>query len=101
MRRIVGTCAAAVVLSAVAALAPPARAEEVKAPVSALLILNILSEPREPRDAAFDRSLRDDGPSRPMSPAEAVLSRVVITVKNPCPPGTAHYEPPPLPGRRK
>ena len=26
--------------------------------------------------------------------------RAIVTLKNPCPPGTAHYEPPPLPGRR-
>jgi hypothetical protein len=26
---------------------------------------------------------------------------VTVLLKNPCPPGTAHYEPPPLPGRRR
>jgi hypothetical protein len=25
---------------------------------------------------------------------------VSVTIKNPCPEGTSHYEPPPLPGRR-
>ncbi|PYM19166.1 MAG: hypothetical protein DMD81_04330 [Candidatus Rokuibacteriota bacterium] len=97
MSRIVGTGVAIVVLGAAASLVTPARAEEVKVPVSATLILNVLSQPREMRDAAFDQFLRDPGPPAPRSS----LSQVVVTVRNPCPPGTAHYEPPPLPGRRK
>ena len=101
MRGIIRTSAALVVLSATAVVAPTVRAEEVKAPVSASLILDLLSQPRERREAAFDQSLREDGPPRARSTAEVVLSRVVVTVRNPCPPGTAHYEPPPLPGRRK
>ena len=99
-RRVVNGVVAGM-LSAATALALPVSAEEAKTPVGAALILNMMSQPRESRDAAFDQSLREDGPSRARTTAEALLSRVVITVKNPCPPGTAHYEPPPLPGRRR
>jgi hypothetical protein len=82
-------------------LAVPARGEEVKSPIGATLILNMMSQPRESRDAAYDQSIREEGPPRARTTAEAILSHVVVTVKNPCPPGTAHYEPPPLPGRRR
>jgi hypothetical protein len=65
-----------------------------------------MSQPRESREAAFDMSLRDDAPP-PRTTAMEILpdgtvryGDVTVTVKNPCPPGTAHYEPPPLPGRR-
>ncbi len=74
-----------------------AAAEEVKAPVSAAMILNIMAQPIALRESPLDQAARESGP-RPR-PAEAGV--VSITVKNPCPPGTAHYEPPPLPGRRR
>ena len=74
-----------------------AAAEEVKAPVSAAMILNILAQPNVLRESPLDQAARESGP-RPR-PAEAGV--VSITVKNPCPPGTAHYEPPSLPGRRR
>ena len=86
----------------------PVGAEEAKTPISAMAIMYLLNQPIEPRAAAFDRSLREAGPA----PAPSVVGQLVdegtvrygrttITVKNPCPPGTAHYEPPSLPGRRK
>jgi hypothetical protein len=99
--------AAATVLSV---LAPPAaRADEAKTPVSAALLLNILSAPSsESRELTFDKSLRDSGPApRPAVEGEVQEDGsvrygrgVVVTIKNPCPPGTTHFEPPPLPGRR-
>jgi hypothetical protein len=109
MNRIVRTGAAVGVIavlivmmaSVLVALPAPARAEEVKSPVGATMILNLLSQPRESRDSAYDQSVREEGPPRARTTAEAILSHVVVTVKNPCPPGTAHYEPPPLPGRRR
>src|SRR5262249_45076450 len=83
-----------------------AAADEAKAPVSASMFLSIMSAPVESRDLAFDRSLKESGPA-PRPPLAEVLpdgsvkvDRAVITVRNPCPPGTMHYEPPPLPGRR-
>ena len=83
-----------------------AGADEAKTPVSATMFLSIMSAPLEARDVAFDRSLKEDGPA-PRSTQGEVLAdgtvkygRTTITVRNPCPPGTDHYEPPPLPGRR-
>ena len=95
------------ILASVAALgAAPAAADEVKAPVKASMFLSTITAPVETRDAAYDRSLKEAGPT-PRSPLLQVLpdgsvkaDRVVITVRNPCPPGEIHYEPPPLPGRR-
>ena len=84
----------------------PAVADEAKTPVSATMFLSIMSAPLEARDAAFDRSLKEDGPAPRSTPGEVLADgtvkygRTTITVRNPCPPGTAHYEPPPLPGRR-
>ena len=95
------TMVAAMTASVLLALAVPARGEEVKSPVGATLILNMLSQPRQSREAAYDQSIREEGPPRARTTGEAILSHVVVTVKNPCPPGTAHYEPPPLPGRRR
>ncbi|HEY7649998.1 MAG TPA: hypothetical protein VID04_13445 [Methylomirabilota bacterium] len=88
----------------------PAAADEVKARVSASMMLNILSAPSPARESAYDRSITDPGPA-PRSDDGVVQpdgsvrygseSRgVTVNIKNPCPPGTAHYEPPPLPGRR-
>ncbi len=74
-----------------------AAAEEAKAPVSAALILNIMAQPIALRESPLDQAARESGPR----PRPAVADVVSITVKNPCPPGTAHYEPPPLPGRRR
>jgi hypothetical protein len=92
------------------AAAGPAAAEEVKTPVRAVTILNLLSAPAEPRQAAYDESLRSQGLTPPATDGQVLpdgsvrygsgRTSVTVTVKNPCPPGTAHYEPPPLPGRR-
>jgi hypothetical protein len=89
-----------------ALVAMPAAADEAKAPVSASMLLKIMSTPLEAREVAFDRSLKEAGPP-PRPPLAEVLpdgsvkvDRAVITVRNPCPPGTTHYEPAPLPGRR-
>ncbi len=84
----------------------PAVADQAKTPVSATMFLSIMSAPLEARDAAFDRSLKDDGPAQRSTLGDVLpdgtvkYGRTTITVRNPCPPGTAHYEPPPLPGRR-
>jgi len=100
--RLVAALGAFVILGLVA----PAGAEEAKTPINAALILSIVGGPVERREAAFDQALKEDGP-RPRGPAGVVqedgsvrYGSVSVTVKNPCPPGTAHYEPPPLPGRR-
>jgi|SRR2546430_854472 hypothetical protein len=97
-------------LLALGVYAPDASAEEAKTPVSASMILRIFAEPVEPRVSAFDQGLREDRPPRRSAECEAQpdgsarcgggAGSVTFTVRNPCPPGTAHYEPPPLPGRR-
>jgi hypothetical protein len=104
------TIALAGALTVVVGIAPAA-ADEAKTPVSASMLLNIMSTPAEPRASAYDKALKDDGPAA-RSTSEGVVqpdgsvrygsgaASVSVTVKNPCPPGTAHYEPPPLPGRR-
>jgi hypothetical protein len=88
----------------------PAAADEAKTPVSATILMNVLSVPAQTRDAAYDRAITDPAPA-PRGDGPVVLPdgsvrygtdsrNVTLTVRNPCPPGTAHYEPPPLPGRR-
>jgi len=85
----------------------PAGAEEAKAAIHAISILNTLAKPAEARQAAFDQALREEPRAAAGSPSGEVMGdgtvrygRATITVKNPCPPGE-HYEPPPLPGRRR
>jgi hypothetical protein len=97
-------------LAVVGMAAVPVAAEEAKSPVSAPMLLNILSAPVEPREVAYDEWIKDAGPPPPqrgfvLQPDGSLRygnerQGVTITVKNPCPPGTDHYEPPPLPGRR-
>jgi hypothetical protein len=100
--------ALAVLLAPVALLAPGAAAEQAKTPITASTILSIVASPVEPRVSAFDEALRQPPPPAPEGSAGEVLpdgsvryGRAIITVKNPCPPGTDHYEPPVLPGRRR
>jgi hypothetical protein len=95
------------VASIVALGVAPVAADEVKVPVSASMFLSTMTAPIEAREAAFDRSLKEAGGPAPRPSLMQVLpdgsvkvDRAVITVRNPCPPGEIHYEPPPLPGRR-
>lgn len=88
-------------------LAGRAGADEAKTPVSGSMILSIVAAPVQSRVSAFDESLRRPEPPMPDSSAGEILpdgsvryGRAIVTVRNPCPAGTAHYEPPPLPGRR-
>jgi len=98
----------AILLGALLALGlvTPAGADEAKTPINASLFLTIMSAPVERREAAFDEALKGSGlPALErggvVQPDGSVrYGNVSVTVKNPCPPGTAHYEPPPLPGRR-
>jgi hypothetical protein len=103
VRRLLPLLVAIVALGVTSAAA----ADEVKAPVSAAsMFLSTMTAPVEGREAAFDRSLKEAGPApRPrlmevLPDGSVKVDRAVITVRNPCPPGDIHYEPPPLPGRR-
>lgn len=102
----IATCAVALLL--VGGWAPAARADEAKTPISAALFLNMVSpSTAESRDTAFDRAMKEPSagsrsgfPEGQVQPDGSVrYGSTVITVRNPCPPGTLHYEPPPLPGR--
>jgi hypothetical protein len=98
-------------LALVVTVLGPAAADEAKATISVRSVLDIVSPVHESRETAYNRALRDPsfGPPPAPSPMEGQVlpdgsvryGRTTITVKNPCPPGTAHYEPPPLPGRRR
>jgi hypothetical protein len=85
-----------------------AAADEAKTPISAAMILNIVSAPsvERSRASAFDEALKRPAPVASDSSEGEVLpdgsvryGRTVITVKNPCPPNSNHWEPPILPGR--
>ena len=102
----IAICAVALVLAG--GWAGAALADEAKAPISAALLLNnVLAPMAESRDAAFDRAMKEPSPSprtgfpegQVQSDGSVRYGSTVITVRNPCPPGTGHYEPPPLPGR--
>jgi hypothetical protein len=94
----------------VVAGAAPAVADEAKTPVSASMLLNALSAPVPSRDVAYDEAIMEEGPAPPqrgfvLQPDGSLRYGservgVSVTVKNPCPPGSIHYEPRPLPGRR-
>ena len=83
-----------------------ASADEAKAVVRASMLLTITSVPVEAREVAFDRTLKEAGPASRPALAEVLpdgslkMDRAVITVRNPCPPGTMNHDPAPLPGRR-
>lgn len=103
------TVAAAVCLGAAAPLG--ASAEEAKTPI-APLILDLVSRPIESYDAAFHQVLREGGPAARRRATEGKVlpdgsvqygegkGTVIVTVRNPCPEGSGHYGPKPLPGRR-
>ena len=92
-------------------LAGSVAAEEAKTPVSAALILDIVSAPVQSRRSAYDEALARPAPPTADPSVGEVLpdgsvryGKAIVTVKNPCPPGT-HDEPlippRPLPGRRR
>jgi len=83
-------------------------ADEAKTRLDAAMILSIVAAPVETRMSAFDEALKRPAPAAPDRSLGEVLDdgsvrygNAVVTVRNPCPPGTAHWEPPPLPGRRR
>ena len=95
-----------VLIVAALALAAPAGADEMKVPISASMLLNMTAPRTERADDAFNKSLREDGPAPRSRDGEVQpdgsvrYGNVTVSVRNPCPPGSGHVEPPPLPGRR-
>ncbi len=95
-----------VLLATALALAAPAAAEEMKSPISATMLLEMTAPRTDARHDAFNKSLLEEGPA-PRSRDGEVLAdgsvrygNVTVSVRNPCPPGSGHVEPLPLPGRR-
>ena len=93
-------------LAAALALAAPVGADEMKSPISASMLLNMTAPRMDSRDDAFNKSLREEGPAPRSREGEVRpdgsvrYGNVTVSVRNPCPPGSGHIEPPPLPGRR-
>ncbi|HEV8141265.1 MAG TPA: hypothetical protein VGQ77_00285 [Methylomirabilota bacterium] len=84
-----------------------AAADEAKTPLSASMILSIVSAPVSTRASAYDAGLKDPAAAAPNSTTGEVLAdgsvrygRTIITVRNPCPPGEHLETPIILPGRR-
>jgi hypothetical protein len=99
----IAAAAAALVLAGAA----PVLADEAKTPVSASMLLSIVSSPVDVRANAYDASFKDPAPKpADKTPGEVLPDGSVrygsafVTVRNPCPPGE-HFEPPMLPGRRR
>ena len=92
-----------------AGAAAPAVADEAKTPITPMILNLVAPPPALSSDAVLTEAMRAPGP-RPrgiaalggqLQPDGSVkYGDVSVTIKNPCPEGTAHYEPPPLPGRR-
>src|SRR5256885_16362711 len=95
---------AAALLGALAASG--AAAEELKTPIRASMLLDLTAPRAESRDTAYQESLRAEGPApvrrgfgEVQEDGSVRYGDLSVTVRNPCPPGTADYEPVPLPGR--
>ena len=84
-----------------------AAADEAKTRISASMFLDLTAPRATARDAAYQESIRS-APSVPPRPPSGEVQEdgsvrygnVTVTVRNPCPPGSGHEEPMPLPGRR-
>jgi hypothetical protein len=86
-----------------------AAADEAKTPIRAAMFLDLTAPRAQNRDTAYQESLRADGPApvrrgfgEVQDDGSVRYGDVTVTVRNPCPPNTAHYDPlqAALPGRR-
>ena len=84
-----------------------AAAEEAKTRITASMFLDLTAPRASARDAAYQESIRSAPSVAPRPPSGEVqddgsvrYGNVTVTVRNPCPPGSGHEEPMPLPGRR-
>jgi hypothetical protein len=82
-------------------------ADEAKTRISASMFLDLTAPRASARDTAYQESIRSAPPVAPRPPIGEVqedgsvrYGNVTVTVRNPCPPGSGHEEPMPLPGRR-
>lgn len=84
-----------------------AAADEMKTRISASMFLDLTAPRASAREAAYQESIRSAPTVPPRPPSGEVqedgsvrYGNVTVTVRNPCPPGSGHEEPMPLPGRR-
>ena len=84
-----------------------AAADEMKTPIRASMLLELSAPRAQSRDAAYQESLRAEGPTpvrrgigEVQDDGSVRYGDMTVSVRNPCPPGTTHFEPVPLPGRR-
>src|SRR5215470_19703215 len=84
-----------------------AAADEMKTPIRASMLLELSAPRAQSRDAAYQESLRAEGPApvrrgigEVQDDGSVRYGDMTVSVRNPCPPGTTHFEPVPLPGRR-
>lgn len=84
-----------------------AAADEAKTRISASMFLDLTAPRANARDTAYQESIRSAPPVAPRPATGEVqedgsvrYGNVTVTVRNPCPPGSGHEEPMPLPGRR-
>ncbi len=84
-----------------------AAADEAKTRISATMLLDLTGPRASVRDAAYQESIRSAPPVAPRALSGELqedgsvrYGNVTVTVRNPCPPGSGHEEPMPLPGRR-
>lgn len=84
-----------------------AAADEAKTRITASMFLDLTAPRASARDAAYQESIRSAPPVAPRPSSGEVqedgtvrYGNVTVTVRNPCPPGSGHEEPMPLPGRR-
>jgi hypothetical protein len=84
-----------------------AAADEAKTRIAASMLLELSAPRAMTRDAAYQESIKAAPSVAPRPPSGEVqedgsvrYGNVTVTVRNPCPPGSGHEEPLPLPGRR-
>src|SRR5919108_1982451 len=94
-------------LLALVAAAPALAHDEAKTPISPSMIFE--SRPPKAADAgrAFDESIKREPPAHPnkvewqqQPDGSYRYGNTTIIIRRDCPPGSEHFEPPPLPGRR-
>jgi hypothetical protein len=89
--------------------APALAHEEAKTKIDPSMILDLTSPRATQPGRAYDESIRHDGPP-PANPKHEWKQQpdgsyrygnTTIIIRQDCPPGSEHFEPPPLPGRRR
>ena len=88
--------------------APALAHEEAKTKIDPSMLLDITSPKTPQAGRAQDEAIKRPGPApanaaqewKPQPDGSYRYGNTTIVIRGDCPPGTQHYEPPPLPGRR-